>query len=275
MLTIVALTAALVQATGQAPAATAPKPPARANAVEHIKVHGKALEGNLEGDSPDRDVTIYLPPSYAADRTRRYPVVYLLHGYGGRDDTFNGRLATLPDSEDRIVAAGTAREMIVVTPNAFTLHKGSMYSSSVTTGDWETYIARDLVASDQSLPDDCQSRLPRPGWPFDGRLRRGADRDEAPDVFSELYLAAPAPGRAVESQARADGACRSHHDAKQPGNRTQPGFGPSVNLASAAAWSLARTTRRSISICRVKNGAVQPDVVAKWAANAPLAMVAQ
>jgi S-formylglutathione hydrolase len=32
---------------------------------ERIKVHGKSLEGNLEGDSPDRDVSIYLPPSYA------------------------------------------------------------------------------------------------------------------------------------------------------------------------------------------------------------------
>ena len=27
----------------------------RSGAVEHVKVHGAALEGNLEGDSPDRD----------------------------------------------------------------------------------------------------------------------------------------------------------------------------------------------------------------------------
>src|SRR6187200_1832018 len=58
--------------------------------VEHIKVHGKALEGNLEGDSPDRDVTVYLPPSYATERARRYPVVYLLHGYGGTDGNWTG-----------------------------------------------------------------------------------------------------------------------------------------------------------------------------------------
>jgi len=43
--------------------------------VERIKIHGKALEGNLEGESPDRDVTIYLPPSYATDGNRRYPVI--------------------------------------------------------------------------------------------------------------------------------------------------------------------------------------------------------
>jgi hypothetical protein len=43
--------------------------------IERIKVHGKALEGNLEGDSPNRDVSIYLPPSYATERNRRYPVI--------------------------------------------------------------------------------------------------------------------------------------------------------------------------------------------------------
>jgi hypothetical protein len=36
---------------------------------ERIKVHGKSLEGNLEGDSPDRDVSVYLPPNYATPAT--------------------------------------------------------------------------------------------------------------------------------------------------------------------------------------------------------------
>ena len=66
MVTILML--ALTTLSAQAPAAPAqaappPKPPSRANAVEHIKIHGKSLEGNLEADSPDRDVTVYLPPS--------------------------------------------------------------------------------------------------------------------------------------------------------------------------------------------------------------------
>lgn len=50
-------------------------------AVERIKIHGSALEGNLEGDAVDRDVLVYLPPSYAKEKKRRYPVVYALHGY--------------------------------------------------------------------------------------------------------------------------------------------------------------------------------------------------
>ena len=120
MMTLLAV-AALVAQAAQNPTPAAlnerPKAPTRATAVEHITVHGKSLEGNLEADSADRDVTVYLPPSYSTDKTRRYPVVYLLHGYGGRDDTFNGRLATLPDSADRDIANGKAKEMIVVMPN--------------------------------------------------------------------------------------------------------------------------------------------------------------
>src|SRR5271168_90468 len=49
--------------------------------VEHIKIHGTALEGNLEGDAVDRDVIVFLPPSYSKEKKRRYPVIYALHGY--------------------------------------------------------------------------------------------------------------------------------------------------------------------------------------------------
>src|SRR5262245_44485118 len=64
------------------PAAGQSNGAAKNGTVEKVSVHGAALQGNLEGDSPDRDVFIYLPPSYAASRNQRYPVVYLLHGYG-------------------------------------------------------------------------------------------------------------------------------------------------------------------------------------------------
>lgn len=49
--------------------------------VERIKVHGKALEGNLEGNAADRDVLVFLPSSYANEKSRHYPVLYALHGY--------------------------------------------------------------------------------------------------------------------------------------------------------------------------------------------------
>jgi hypothetical protein len=41
-----------------------PVPGAKPVTVEHIKIHGAALEGNLEGDAVDRDAIVFLPPSY-------------------------------------------------------------------------------------------------------------------------------------------------------------------------------------------------------------------
>ena len=274
MVTILALAAVLAQA----PAAPAPRAPKRATAVEHIKVHGKSLEGNLEGDSADPDVAIYLPPSYAADKSRRYPVVYLLHGYGGRDDTFNGRLATLPDSADKLAASGAAKEMIVVMPNSYTLHKGSMYSNSVTTGDWEAYIAVDLVAYMDSHYRTIATRASRGlgghsmgGY---GALRIGMKH---PDVFSSLYLMSSCCLNAslnprVEQMTTAAGVTtREAAEAEAK----KPGFGISVTLAEAAAWSPNPNNPPLYYDLPVKDGKPQPDIIAKWAANAPLAMVGQ
>src|SRR5829696_5497350 len=72
---------------GQAPAAQTPPaaPVVLKGKLERVKVHGKSLEGNLLGESDSPDVSIYLPPSYLTDRARRFPVVYLLHGYTGPD----------------------------------------------------------------------------------------------------------------------------------------------------------------------------------------------
>ena len=43
---------------------------ARPAIVERIKIHGQALEGNLEGDAVDRDALVFLPPSYNQNRTQ-------------------------------------------------------------------------------------------------------------------------------------------------------------------------------------------------------------
>ena len=80
----------------------APNEPAHKGTYERIKVHGKSLEGNLAGDSADRDVSVYLPASYATDRARRYPVVYLLHGYTNSDEGWYG-----PNTKSGFQSAGT------------------------------------------------------------------------------------------------------------------------------------------------------------------------
>ena len=92
--------------------------------MERITVHSAALEGNLEGNSPDRDVIVVLPPSYRADPTRRYPVVYALHGYWIGAEQWIQEIH-MPQVAEGAFASGV-REMIVVLPDSKTLHWGSV-----------------------------------------------------------------------------------------------------------------------------------------------------
>ncbi|MCM1505468.1 MAG: esterase family protein [Muribaculum sp.] len=64
-----------------------------------------------------RAYDVYLPPSFDVEKSRKYPVLYLLHGMWGKNDDWTGR-GHLKDVMDRLVASGEAEEMIVVTPDA-------------------------------------------------------------------------------------------------------------------------------------------------------------
>ena len=107
---------------------------------------------------------VWLPPSYAAQPQRRYPVAYYLHGAFGDENNWldQGRLGVTLDS---LVAAGMP-EMIVVMPDG----DDGFYSTWNFLGDWpgcrrnrppnaesadsycvpwphyDEYIARDVVA---------------------------------------------------------------------------------------------------------------------------------
>ena len=85
-------------------------PGARPATVERITIHGRALEGNLEGDAVDRPVLVFLPPSYARERSRHYPVVYALHGYSIGAEQWS-REIHVPQTIEGAFARG-ANEMI-------------------------------------------------------------------------------------------------------------------------------------------------------------------
>lgn len=125
----------------------APKP-ATTSTVDDVQMAAESLAGNLLGDPATQHVMVYLPPSYRTQTAKRYPTLYLLHGYTGRpDDWFKGGYQgmNLQAEMDSLIAKGTAAEMIVVVPNGRNAYLGSFYTNSVVAGNWEDYIYRDLV----------------------------------------------------------------------------------------------------------------------------------
>jgi enterochelin esterase-like enzyme len=280
-----------------APKGFEPDPDARANAVEHIKVHGKSLEGNLLGDSPDRDVFVYLPPSYQTSRNRRYPVVYLLHGYGLNAERYVAAFG-IPVRVDKDIAAGTGKEMILVNPDAFNKYNGSMYSSSPTNGDWETFITQELVAYIDTHYRTLATRESRglAGHSMGGygtwRLAM-----KYPEVYSSIYAmsscclmnnpqppgagrggagaAAPkqAPGIAEKGADKGGDKGGDKGKAGAKGGRGG-GFG-NVQYAEGAAWSSNPKKPPLFFDLPTEDGKFRPEIAAKWVANSPLAMVDQ
>lgn len=115
-----------------------------AGEVLEIEVPAPALTGNLLETPDTQAAAIYLPPSYAADPLRRYPVIYLLHGIF---DDYNVWIENVdvPAILNRLIQAGDIPELMVVMPNGGNKFGGGFYRNSAVSGRWADYIANDLV----------------------------------------------------------------------------------------------------------------------------------
>ncbi|WP_460976590.1 alpha/beta hydrolase [Spirosoma knui] len=247
--------------------------------VERIKVHGKGLEGNLAGDSPDRNVSIYLPPSYGTDKNRRYPVIYFLHGFTDSDDKWYGltkHWINLPAVVDKALAEGKSKEFIIVTPNAYNRFFGSMYSNSVTIGNWEDYVANELVAfidkNYRTIPQAASRGLAGHSMGGYGTIRIG---QKHPEIFSSLYLLSPCCMIPASN-----GTSNADMAAKMEGIKTQADlekadFFTKAMFASSASWSPNPNNGPFYVDLPTKDGQPQQMVIAKWTANAPLATLDQ
>ena len=249
-------------------------PGAKPVTAEHIKIHGAALEGNLEGDAVDRDVIVFLPPSYQKYRHRRYPVVYALHGYSIGAEQWTHEIH-LPQTIEGAFAEG-AKEMIVVLPDSKTVHNGSMYSSSVTTGDFEKFISHDVVAymdaHYRTIPDRTSRGLVGHSMGGYGATRIGMKHS---DVFGSLYIMSPCCLSAHTAGPANPELEKALEEVKTPEESAKLPFFPRAQLASAAAWSPDPKDPPLYLDLPMKDGTVRPDVLAKWAANAPLAFIDQ
>ena len=257
---------------------------ARPVAAERIKVHGAALEGNLEGDAVDRDVIVFLPPSYQNDKKRRYPVVYALHGYSISAEQWTHEIH-VPQTIEGAFATGS-QEMIVVLPDSRTVYNGSMYSSSVTTGDFEKFIWRDVVSYVDAHYRTIANRSSR-GLVGHSMGGYGASRIgmKHADVFGALYIMSPCcmspmtgggSGPADQMKERAIAGEKKAASARSPADLAaqSPGFS-AAQYATAAAWAPDPKNPPLYFDLPTRDGVPQPEVMAKYAANAPLAFVDQ
>lgn len=111
-------------------------------------VKSEALANNPLGDPSTRPVPVYLPPGYDPQGSRRYPALFVLHGYTG---DVNALLSTRPwetnvvQWADRLIRERRMLPALVVLVDGFTRLGGSQYVDSVHNGNYATYVVRDLI----------------------------------------------------------------------------------------------------------------------------------
>ncbi len=244
-------------------------------AIARISVHSAAIEGNLEGNSADRDVIIVLPPSYKSNPTRRYPVIYALHGYSIDPSRWIEELH-VPQTIEGAFAKGVP-EMIVVLPSSKTAHNGAFYSSSVTTGDFEAFITRDLISF---VDRHYRTIAKRGGRGLVGHSMGGYGAARLgikhADLFGALYLMSPCCLAPMGSRGLTGEQVTKLEALPSAAAGTDLPFGLRGALAISAAWS-PNPGKAPLYLDLPVDGRGQekPTIMAKWTANAPLAFLDQ
>jgi S-formylglutathione hydrolase FrmB len=161
------------------------------------KIPAPSLKGNLLGDPTEQAASIYLPPGYESAPTKRYPVIYLLHGYAGSNQTWttDGEFSlNIAPILDALIRSGKLRKVILVAPNANNAYNGSFYVNSPVTGNWEDYIFRDVVSyidrNYRTLPRASSRALVGHSMGGFGAVAIGMKHT---DVFGIIYSMSPAP----------------------------------------------------------------------------------
>ncbi|MDB4971849.1 MAG: putative esterase, partial [Myxococcaceae bacterium] len=182
--------------------------------VDRVRFRGASLEGNALGDPVERELIVYLPPSYpslarapedawgsdsaptasAHEPPRRYPVVMVLAGFAGTNSSLIGFKPWEPNLLERYErllssTAGSApcAEAIFVLPDCFTRLGGSQYLDSPAQGNYQSYLADDVLGLVDkrycTLPQRSSRAIIGKSSGGFGALRMGIDR---PDRFAVI-----------------------------------------------------------------------------------------
>ena len=122
-----------------------------------------------------RRAYVYTPPDYDADASAKYPVLYLLHGWGENEQGWHvqGHVDVIMDN---LIAEKKARPMLIVMDNLNAVKPGESAA---------LFHARGAVTQAVPQPPPAQ---PAPGAAGRGAAGRGAMRPLGSAVFTEMML---------------------------------------------------------------------------------------
>lgn len=159
--------------------------PATAQEISVETIASPALANDDNPETDELSYTLYLPAGFEPDGGTRYPVLYLLHGSGGKADAWDDFWPIL----DTMIAEGAVPPTIAVAP----VSGNSYWVDSAVFGAVETAVIEDLIPHiDETLPTiAAREGRALAGFSMGGY---GAARYALayPDLFSAATLLSPA-----------------------------------------------------------------------------------
>ncbi len=249
-------------------------------------VDSAALRDNPLGDPAVRPLAIYTPPRFDPGGSKRYRVLYVLHGYTG---DVAALVAARPwetnvvQWADRLIAQKRMPPVLLAIVDGFTRLGGSQYVDSIHNGAYATYVMRDALG----YVDAHYPTLAHEG----GRALVG----KSSGGFGALYLAMHYPGtfgafaahsadsnfrstftngfadaqRTLEAYAGDIGAFVSAFEAKV--KRSPPEYATMEILGQAAAYSPREARAFALDLpFDMSTGEVRDDVFRRWLAYDPV-----
>ncbi len=239
--------------------------------VVSVELTAKSLE-NSGGENPTRRISVYLPAGYETS-SQRYPVIYYLHGFMGKDNIFDSMKNIL----DEGITKNKIRPFILVQADNYTLFEGSFYSNSTLTGNWSDFTAKDLVAyidkNYKTIPQAVSRGIAGHSMGGYGAFKIGM---LYPDVFSSVYALSPGLLAFVKEFGPNSTSYKEVQNIKTT-EELKKTYYPKVLVAVARAWS--PNPSKPPFYCdfpfTYENDKmiVNQAVVEKWEANMPVYMV--
>jgi enterochelin esterase-like enzyme len=244
---------------------------AQTGKVVSFVLNSKALQ-NAGGEDPNRKVSVYLPPNYDAT-SQRYPVIYYLHGFMGKDNIFPQMQAIL----DAGISKQKIRPFIFVQADQYTLFEGSFYSNSSLTGNGDEFESKELV---EYIDKNYRTIANRESRGIAGHSMGGYGAFKIgmlhPEVFSSIYALSPGLVAFVKEFGPNS---KSFYDVQQVKTveELKKTYYPKVLVAVGRAWS--PNPNKPPFFCDFPftyegdKMIVNQAVLDKWEANMPLYMV--
>ncbi len=239
--------------------------------VVSFTLNSKALQ-NTGGEDPNRKVSVYLPPNYDAS-SQRYPVIYYLHGFMGKDNIFDNMKSIL----DAGISKQKIRPFILVQADQYTLFEGSFYSNSSLTGNWDEFESKELV---EYMDKNFRTLANRESRGIAGHSMGGYGAFKIgmlhPEVFSSIYALSPGLLAMVKEFGPNSNSYKEVQNVKTVEDLKKTYY-PKVLVAVGRAWS--PNPNKPPFFCDFPFSyegdkmVVNQAILEKWEANMPVYMV--